>query len=158
LVLIGLLWLVDLLGACMSAEPSRELSYEFAGRRVPLSALAQIASERCRRASPPEQAPPPIPFSTDGCSVGPSGGWSECCIAHDMVYWCGGTDAAREAADQALRACVVGHGGDEIARWMYLGVRLGGADWLPFPWRWGYGHPWPHVADDPPAQSVESPH
>jgi hypothetical protein len=32
-----------------------------------------------------------------------------------------------------------------IGSLFYAGVRLGGAPWLPTPWRWGYGwEDWPH--------------
>jgi hypothetical protein len=24
----------------------------------------------------------------------------------------------------------------------YVGVRVGGPAWMPFPWRWGYGWDW----------------
>ena len=83
-------------------------------------------------------------FTTDGCSMWPDGDWVACCIEHDFAYWCGGDASLRLAADDALRRCVRRLGHEQMAPWMYLGVRAGGAAWLPFPWRWGYGWDWPH--------------
>jgi hypothetical protein len=115
------------------------------------------------------------PFATDGCSGGLSAGWAfvssalpafakyhgglppweRCCVAHDRLYHEGGPPdadpaasfAARRAADEALRQCVM-HVDDEripalspayglnpnqvsqlyrtIADIMYRAVRLGG--------------------------------
>jgi hypothetical protein len=56
-----------------------------------------------------------------------------------MAYWCGGSAAARAQADEELRACVADHGSPCTAGWMYVGVRMGGIPWQPFPWRWAYG-------------------
>lgn len=85
------------------------------------------------------------PFTTDGCSLFPEGTpeqqslWAECCIRHDLAYWRGGTEAQREAADQALHACVSRVGEPEIAKLMLTGVRLGGSPFFPTSYRWGYG-------------------
>src|SRR5882762_2733440 len=52
------------------------------------------------------------PFSTDGCSLFPDhsliskADWCQCCVAHDLAYWRGGTADARLKADQELSACV----------------------------------------------------
>lgn len=67
-----------------------------------------------------------------------------CCVVHDFAYWCGGSDEQRAAADQAMRRCLMALGHPRLSGWMYLGVRLGGHPWLPFPWRWGYGWDWPY--------------
>jgi hypothetical protein len=32
----------------------------------------------------------PTVLTTDGCSPWPDGSWGQCCIDHDMDYWCGG--------------------------------------------------------------------
>ena len=53
------------------------------------------------------------PFSTDGCSVFPDrsliskADWCQCCVAHDLAYWRGGTSQARLSADKALSTCVL---------------------------------------------------
>ena len=82
---------------------------------------------------------PPHAFTSDGCSLWPDGRWADCCLQHDMTYWCGGSAAARQDADARLCACVAAHGATCVARLMYVGVRMGGIPWQPFPWRWGYG-------------------
>ena len=96
------------------------------------------------------QTPPALaPFTSDGCSLfpdrAPSGDadWCECCVAHDLAYWRGGTAAEREAADATLRACVLLKTKDEaLAETMYLGVRAGGNPYFLTWYRWGYG--WPY--------------
>lgn len=85
------------------------------------------------------------PFTSDGCSVFPDGTWQQqqlwlpCCIAHDLAYWQGGTEAQRLAADKAMQQCVSSIGEPEIASLMLAGVRVGGTPFLPTPFRWGYG-------------------
>jgi hypothetical protein len=130
------------------------------------------------------------PFRTDGCSGGLSTGWSfisatlpalarrhgdrppweNCCVAHDRTYHTGGATeadakasfAARRAADEELRLCVMRSGEDRlealsadyglsreevsrlyrtIADVMYRAVRLGGVPCSGMPWRWGFGWP-----------------
>lgn len=130
------------------------------------------------------------PFRSDGCSGGLSIGWAlvsttlpavarrhgdhppweDCCVAHDRSYHTGGASivnarasfAARRAADEALRLCVVRTGEDRldalsadygldrdevsrlyrtIADVMCGAVRLGGAPCTGLPWRWGFGWP-----------------
>jgi hypothetical protein len=86
-------------------------------------------------------------FSTDGCSLFPDGTaeqqalWQNCCIAHDLHYWAGGNYADREAADEALEACVADVGEPAIAKLMMAGVRAGGSPFFPTTYRWGYGWP-----------------
>jgi hypothetical protein len=89
------------------------------------------------------------PFYSDGCSLFPDGKvgdrklWCDCCFAHDIAYWRGGTREDRKLADQALRECVLQRTGDpRLAATMYDGVRLGGAPWFPNWYRWAYG--WPY--------------
>lgn len=79
-------------------------------------------------------------FSTDGCSLWFDGPWVGECIAHDMMYWCGGTKNDRTAADIELRRNInAAYYG--VGTLMYYGVRLGGGPLTPFPWRFGYGWP-----------------
>ncbi len=85
-------------------------------------------------------------FTSDGCSLFPDGTigdrskWCECCFAHDIAYWRGGTDQERTTADEALRVCVLERTGDKaLAETMYLGVRAGGHPVFPTWYRWGYG-------------------
>lgn len=86
---------------------------------------------------------PEKPFSTDGCTLWPDGTIGECCVTHDIAYWCGGTSEQRVEADRVLAACAVESG--YRAGWpVYAGVRMGGSAWLPTTWRWGYGHPFGH--------------
>jgi hypothetical protein len=82
---------------------------------------------------------PPHHFTTDGCSMWPDDGWVRCCVEHDVAYWCGGTGADRTRADATFRDCVSAVHGAPMAWLMYAAVRVGGAPWEPFPWRWAYG-------------------
>lgn len=89
------------------------------------------------------------PFKSDGCSVFPDGTlnhrdlWLQCCVAHDLAYWQGGTYDERRQADLILRQCVARVGQNEIAELMLAGVRVGGTPYLPTSFRWGYGWPYP---------------
>lgn len=89
------------------------------------------------------------PFISDGCSLFPEGTpaqqelWLDCCTAHDLAYWRGGTEEERLAADLELQRCVAAVGQPEVARLMLEGVRVGGTPRLPTRFRWGYGWPWP---------------
>lgn len=149
-----------LAAACAACTPTRSrikpphvvdgVTYDEAG-------LQRYAAAQCS-ASPAAAPRPPNPFTTDGCSLWPDGAWKDCCIVHDVSYWCAGP-AARREADRRLRACVDERSGSANAWLMYFGVRLGGSRLLPLPWRWGYGYPWPHhasteqkAADQPPAE------
>lgn len=129
------------------------------------------------------------PFETDGCSGGMSWSWrlvsdlfpdfekaqgatppwEACCVIHDRAYHNAGgaldadaSYAARLAADQALRQCVIGQGEENVAALseryevsqdvvrqayetiadaMFNAVRFGGGPCSVLPWRWGYGYP-----------------
>ncbi|MFI2812149.1 MULTISPECIES: FAD-binding oxidoreductase [Microbulbifer] len=89
------------------------------------------------------------PFTSDGCSLFPDGTheaetlWLDCCRAHDLAYWRGGTYRERLEADRELEACVADAGEPEIAGLMLAGVRVGGSPFLPTSFRWGYG--WPYL-------------
>lgn len=100
------------------------------------------------------------PFTTDGCSLFPDGTcqdrtkWCDCCFAHDIVYWQGGTRDERAKADEGLRACVLERTHDTtLAEAMYLGVRAGGGPAFPTWYRWGYG--WPYGRGYEPLTQVE---
>lgn len=101
------------------------------------------AALACARARGSRATLPPHPFTSDGCSLWPDGDWLDCCVAHDVEYWCGGDGAERRAADGRLRQCLAEAHQETLAVLMYLGARLAGAAWLPLPWRWGYGWDWP---------------
>jgi len=90
---------------------------------------------------------PPRPFITDGCSAFVNDGWAECCVEHDIAYWCGGTTAARKRADHQLGRCVAHLGHPVLGQLMYLGVRVGAPPWIPIHWRWGYGWDFPYSSD-----------
>jgi hypothetical protein len=85
-------------------------------------------------------------FTSDGCSLFPDGDfkdralWCECCLAHDISYWRGGTKANRKRADEMLRDCVRERTNSKaLADLMYDGVRAGGHPAFPTWYRWGYG-------------------
>lgn len=93
-----------------------------------------------------EADPPAIPFVSDGCSVWPDE-WITgqsfyiWCFCHDIAYWAGqpGDELGRLEADAWLMLKVAKHVSVKLAEKMFAGVRIGGAEWLPTPWRWGYG-------------------
>jgi hypothetical protein len=88
-------------------------------------------------------------FTSDGCSEFPNGTlsqkelWLECCTAHDLAYWKGGTRRQRIDADNELHDCVSKVGEAEIAFIMLTGVRVGGTPLFPTEYRWGYGWSYP---------------
>ena len=82
-------------------------------------------------------------FATDGCTLYPDGEWVDCCVRHDIAYWCGGSARDRENSDTELRSCVAEKGFPKNGWLMYWGTRIGAHPLLPFPWRWGYGWQWP---------------
>ena len=85
------------------------------------------------------------PFTTDGCSMwidGPPNQpwlWRHCCVAHDRVYWIGGTAAERRKSDQDLQKCITNVAGRIMGDSMYMGVLPGGSPYWVTPYRWGYG-------------------
>ena len=123
--------------------------------KLPLFAALLLAA--C--ASAP-QAQSISPFATDGCSLFPDRSpltrddWCECCLAHDLAYWRGGTADERLAADTALRACVLRKTGDgALADLMFAGVRSGGGPYFYTPYRWAYG--WPYGRNYAPLSDEE---
>ncbi|HUP91784.1 MAG TPA: hypothetical protein VM074_06010 [Solimonas sp.] len=87
------------------------------------------------------------PFHSDGCTLFPDGGlardsaqWCECCYAHDLVYWRGGTADERRVADQKLRECITARADSPaLGTLMEAGVRVGGHPVFPMWYRWGFG-------------------
>ena len=139
--------------------------------------MSETSNEKLKR----ENLPPSFktlrneelkPFSSDGCSGFMSYVWRKlfrkdppwegCCFAHDVAYWKGGPTKLRLEADIELMRAVALHGHPYWAIIMFLGVRIGGPWWLPFPsirqrrgkWhfsfnevRWGYGYPYPRYKE-----------
>lgn len=85
----------------------------------------------------------PTDYVSDRCSMFPDGDYGDCCVEHDKAYFFGGTKRERRAADNELYECVKGKGHNFIGKMMWVGVRIGGAAFLPTPFRWGFGKNWP---------------
>ena len=85
------------------------------------------------------------PFTTDGCSLWMDGTleqpnlWRHCCVAHDLDYWQGGSEARRKKSDENIQACVKEAQGSGMADYMYSNVRWGGSPYWMNYYRWGYG-------------------
>jgi hypothetical protein len=84
------------------------------------------------------------PFTTDYCSEWPDGQitdpklWADCCFAHDLHYWIGGTVDQRKQSDIELKSCVKNFSDSLNGFLMYMGVRMGG-DPGNASYAWGYG-------------------
>jgi len=100
---------------------------------------------------------PSKPFVSDGCSCWVDWDYYDCCYEHDKIYWAGGSAEERRQADIELMECIEKKGHDVLAPFMYLGIRVGGHGWLPTPFRWGFGYPWPngYFKDDQKNNKVE---
>lgn len=91
--------------------------------------------------------PPVHPFIPDGASCFPDKfGKYDIYLAsvlHDLKYWCGlpGDEKGRFIADLELAMDVVKKcdAPVEVAELILTGVRFGGSERLPTPWRWGFG-------------------
>jgi hypothetical protein len=92
---------------------------------------------------PKPTEPPEKPFASDGCSCWPDWNYYDCCYSHDKDYWWGGTPQERKESDLKLMKCVSEKGHTILPIFMYIGVRISGHGWLPTPFRWGFGRPWP---------------
>jgi hypothetical protein len=112
-----------------------------------LADIARGARDTCEAQRGPGNLPP-HEFTTDGCSLFFDGTWAPCCVDHDKAYWCGGTADQRREADHAFRGCVAKKSSSAWGGLMWLGVRAGGAPWMPFWFRWGYGWDYPRPYDD----------
>ena len=114
---------------------------------VSCSTSGQLLQELAHKAYSQKTWEPPLPpkkFKTDGCSWWPDDDWGDCCVAHDLTYWMGGTRKNRKKADIALKNCVEDKDHPVISEFMYYGVRVFGVYWLPTPFRWGFGWNYPH--------------
>lgn len=129
------LLLLLLLAGCTARQARPDLA-DTAGRVD--GPLQQHAAAACAAQRAGTQVPA-HDFTTDGCSLWPDGTWAACCVEHDAAYWCGGDADDRRDADIALYRCVSDCCSGNMGRLMYLGVRVGGIPWQPFPWRWAYG-------------------
>jgi hypothetical protein len=136
-----------ILSACTTMEARLSLD-PYTKDKQKRNAVELIAEQYCDRkrnypGATTVKKQPDFIFTTDGCSRAPDDGWVECCIVHDIPYWCGGSEADRKSADQFLKQCL-NKEGSFFDGLFYAVVRLGGAPWLPAPWRWGYGwEDWP---------------
>lgn len=94
---------------------------------------------------------PPKPFTYDGCtripetlySLGFTFDLNSVCLAHDVAYWAGGTEAQRNAADRALYEGVKKEAHWILAEIMYFAVDQMGDTGLAkeFTGRnWGHGY------------------
>jgi hypothetical protein len=84
----------------------------------------------------------PPGFKSDSCTWFPDGNYGDCCVAHDIDYYKGGSLKQRRRSDMRLYRCVKKKNGWRnkiIAPLMYIGVRIGGVSFLPTPFRWGFG-------------------
>lgn len=155
-LLIGLLTSFLITG-CTSLES--RLSIEPYIKNKPMrNAIENVAEAYCRSKRAGSEAQPDFIFTTDGCSRWPDDSWVACCIAHDIAYWCGGSEQDRKNADQELMRCVNSET-DGLGNILYAGVRIGGIPWWPTPWRWGYGWDnWPSdyeaMQPSPPVQKI----
>ena len=127
--------------ACTPVRSKLPPPYAINGTRLSTPEMNKYAEDWCMEAQARIQLPP-HPFTTDGCSVSPDSHWQSCCLQHDVEYWCGAGD--RRAVDDSFRRCMLTRTNKVYANLAWLGVRLGGGRFVPFPWRFGYGSPWPH--------------
>lgn len=139
LLVVALLLLSACTPRATTLEPYRRDSMQ-------AEALEQRAEAHCEARYP---SLPPHPFTTDGCTLWLDGDWVQCCVEHDIAYWCGGSAEERERSDETFRDCIAAAGSPNMAAWMLATVRIGGFPWYPVSWRWGYGWVWPHGYDDP---------
>ena len=99
----------------------------------------QYAKELCisRTGTHPERE-----FESNGCTLWPDWKIVDCCLKHDMDYWCGGDKKARAVSDREFRHCVKKNLG-AVNTILWVAVRIGGTNRIKTPWRWGYGFDFP---------------
>ena len=100
---------------------------------LPILGPSQVADNK------PVLREAPADFVGDGCSWFPDKDYGDCCQAHDRDYYRGGTKSERKASDKRLEQCVKAKGHKFLSKMIYLGVRIGGVEWLPTSFRWGFG-------------------
>lgn len=113
------------------------------------AALAARARALCESPQAGARTAPGRPFFTDGCTAWFDRSWAECCVTHDIQYWCGGSASERKRADEQLHLCVSEAAPGWLARITYWGVRVGGHPLFPFHYRWGFGRSYLPWYDDP---------
>ncbi|MBN8536462.1 MAG: hypothetical protein J0M15_05380 [Deltaproteobacteria bacterium] len=91
------------------------------------------------------------PFTSDGCSLSPNSffevDFTECCVEHDVAYWLGGSKDEKDKSDVQLKACIQSKLNSTfnndisatVAQTYFFGVQMGGVNFLPNSFRWGYG-------------------
>ena len=141
------LLLLTLAGVTAGCAPTYHVPPDIRYDRPRAAALETHAVEECTAWVGADKVPKRT-FVTDGCTLWPDGwwtglSWEECCVEHDIAYWCGGPEHLRTEADAKLEQCVT----DDYAHWMgalmHFGTWLGGGRYVPVHWRWGYGHNYP---------------
>ena len=140
-LLLPCLIAVAVASGCTPVRSKLPPPYLIDGQSLSAEQMQTYAEDHCVEARQ-SLTLPPNKFTTDGCSLYRDDGWRSCCIKHDVAYWCGA--GPRREADATFRACVRDASSPTNANLMYAGVRLGGGRFMPFPWRFGYGFPWPH--------------
>jgi hypothetical protein len=132
-----------------SARPTlhaNPLSAPVAGAGLLLLIVIALAGQASAQSESVAPADGSGGFRSDGCSLWPDGNYRDCCVEHDKAYFIGGGRKLRAAADGELFRCVRAKGrryNTVVAPMMWVGVRLGGVGWLPTPFRWGFGNPYP---------------
>jgi hypothetical protein len=143
---------VALLATACAITPKSHRTEPYRSDPVLAGTLERRAAEVCATRRGANDLPPTA-FKTDACSAWFDGSWKHCCVEHDIDYWCGGNADDRLRADRELRNCVAETTCGILPDMMQAGVRIGGAPWLPTPWRWGYGwgyyRAYDHSADHP---------
>ncbi len=133
------IWPAALLAACAYTGHTVEPYASDPARATQLQDQARALCEESGREAPE------MPFITDGCSIWPDREWTQCCVAHDAHYWCGGSASERKRADQELRTCLEKVAPSGLATLTYWGVRVGAHPIFPLHYRWGFGRrylPW----------------
>lgn len=134
---------IAVFSACTPLRSKLPPPYRVNGSELSTQEMQAFALESCKSMveSADDVELPTHPFTTDGCSAWPESSIQSCCLRHDIDYWCGVGD--RQKIDDSFRRCVWKTKGRAYANVAYFGVRLGGGRFMPFPWRFGYGHRWP---------------
>jgi hypothetical protein len=131
----------------VSCAPNFHRAELYRYNHVQTTAVEAVAEGRCLSAVGPGSVPART-FVTDACTLWPDAsftgtGWQQCCVEHDIAYWCGGTRVQRRTADRELLQCVSAEYGAWMGAIMWTGTRVGGHPLFPAYWRWGYGHDYP---------------